>query len=73
MKIIKQGVDPDTVPMLGTCMNCRTQVEFLKSEATHHRAGLDQRDSEHWSVPCPVCKQSINGFGKSRSYYGGLG
>lgn len=70
MKIISQGVDPATIPMLGTCYTCKTQVEFMRVEATYHPA-FDQRDSEYWSVPCPVCKSSISGFGKSygRGYY----
>lgn len=64
MKVIKTGVDPRTIPLTGTCSTCKTQVEFLQSEGDYHTA-YDQRDSEYWSIPCPVCHSSICGYKKS--------
>ena len=66
MKIISRGVDPKTIPLLGTCSTCKTSVEFLRSEATYYAAHV-QREQEYWCVVCPVCNGSISGYAKCGS------
>lgn len=61
MRIIKQGVAPETVPIRATCGHCKTEVEFLPAEATYHPA-MDQRDSGFYEVQCPTCRRPINGY-----------
>lgn len=56
MKIINQGIDPDTVPVRGTCTHCRTQIEFMPHEAKRHS---DQRDGDAYEVQCPTCRHPI--------------
>jgi len=57
MKIIKQGIDPKTVPLHGKCGNCKTEVEFTKEEA---QQSMD-RNAILYSVPCPICSHQIFG------------
>jgi len=64
MEILKRGVDPRTIPLKASCNNCGTFVQFSKAEATYHTA-YDQRESEYWSIPCPVCSSSISATGPS--------
>lgn len=56
MKIIQKGVDPATQPIMATCNNCKTTVEFLPSEATYRS---DQRDGDYYLLDCPVCNRAI--------------
>ena len=56
MEIIKRGTKPEDARHIGTCANCKTEVEFARSEGvvTH-----DQRDGSFVSVDCPVCVYKI--------------
>jgi hypothetical protein len=66
MKIIHQGTDPDTIPQVGTCTHCRTQVEFLPHEATFRS---DQRDGDYYELGCPTCKHLITVAKRRPNFY----
>lgn len=55
MRVIKQGVDPESIPIQAECMHCKTVVEFKKPEA---RQSLD-RNQLLLIVKCPVCNRDI--------------
>lgn len=57
MKIICRGVDPKEHTWRGTCLNCKTLVEFSKAEARYNH---DQRDGDYLTVTCPVCGGDIH-------------
>jgi ribosomal protein S27E len=56
MKIIKQGIAPESVPLHGRCNHCRTEIEFLPMEAKYNS---DQRDGDFYSIECPTCRRTI--------------
>lgn len=56
MKIIREGRDPKTIPMLASCNHCKTQVEFLPIEAKYVS---NQREGDYYQVDCPVCNHQI--------------
>ncbi len=55
MEILKRGVDPLTKTYDGKCVNCQTEVRFIKAEAKEEF----DRMIRLLSVTCPVCKQQI--------------
>lgn len=69
MRVIKQGVNPATVQLRGTCNNCRTEVEFSPIEA---KFSSDQRDGDFYTVECPTCSKSIH-VNKPSGYNGPYG
>ncbi len=56
MKIIKKGQPPGERVHRGTCLKCRTEVEFKQKE------GKVTMTSEmiFVTVACPICTTSIN-------------
>lgn len=56
MRIIKQGVPPETKEIEATCRNCDTVFAFLQIEAKRVN---DQRDGDFWSIACPVCAKQV--------------
>lgn len=61
MKILKYGTPPQEKLYKGTCYTCKTIVEFAAREGKYHPA-IDQRDVDYYSVVCPLCGDSINGY-----------
>lgn len=57
MRVIHQGTDPKTVPLRGTCSNCKTTVEFTKQETVIEY----ERNHTLHKVVCPTCGQFIFG------------
>lgn len=58
MKIIKEGVDPDLLPLNGTCRKCKTEIEFMREEAEYVHAPTSE-DVDCYKIECPVCKASV--------------
>ena len=56
MKIIKQGTNPESQPIRGTCNHCHTVIEFHPMEAKYTS---DQRDGDFYSIECPTCNRTI--------------
>lgn len=56
MRIIKQGKNPQDRPFRSTCRYCRTEFEWLPSEAT---LVWDQRDGNFYSLDCPTCGKQV--------------
>jgi len=54
MKIIKKGKLPGEELFTGTCSNCRTRFECLRSEGKYEVG--DQRDGPFLRATCPLCK-----------------
>ena len=52
MKIITEGVLPESFVYRTTCRRCRTEFEFTRAEAQFHD---DQRDGAFVSIDCPKC------------------
>lgn len=61
IKITKQGKKPELKEYVGTCRNCKTEVEFQQQDGT---VTHDQRDGDFITVTCPVCQQNIYGTAK---------
>ena len=57
MKIIKEGKRSENVTYRGSCIRCKTEVEFDRHEATKHS---DPRDGDYLNVDCPVCGNEIS-------------
>lgn len=57
MRIICQGILPETQVYRGTCRACDTEIEFMRIEA---KQVSDQRAGDYLSHPCPTCKADIN-------------
>jgi ribosomal protein S27E len=57
MKIIKQGTPRSEDVFEGRCMDCKTVVQFKRSEAKYTP---DQRDGDFLTVACPVCGRAIH-------------
>lgn len=55
MDIVKRGSLPENREYNGTCVHCRTEVRFKRSEATLH----SDRDGSFVKVECPTCKKDI--------------
>lgn len=55
MKIINRGVPPSEKPYTTLCGNCKTEIEFMESEAriVHDRTDICL------VVECPVCRKEI--------------
>lgn len=56
MRIIRQGKLPSEDLFEGTCIHCKTMVEFKRSEA---RSSPDPREPNLISVTCPLCQGEI--------------
>jgi hypothetical protein len=56
MKIIHQGQRPDEQTHQGTCLHCRTVVEFQRGEAEFVGS---QREGDSLTVNCPTCHSKI--------------
>ena len=56
MRIIRRGTDSKDVILTGTCLTCKTEVEFTRGEAECHS---DQREGTSYFVKCPVCNGRI--------------
>lgn len=56
MRIIKQGVPPETKQIEATCRNCGTVFAFLPIEA---KRVFDPRGGDFWSIDCPVCRKQV--------------
>lgn len=55
MKVLKTGVIPGSLPIQVTCSHCKTEFEFMESEA---RVEHD-RNETCLVVACPLCKKEI--------------
>lgn len=66
VRIIKEGREPDTKPVVATCSRCSTVFEFFPPEAQYVS---DQRDGDFYSIDCPVCKREVTKAAKS-GYFG---
>lgn len=62
IKITKKGELPEKQVFVGKCTNCRTEVEFLKEDASSSRH--DQRDGLIITIACPVCPNVIYGYAR---------
>jgi uncharacterized Fe-S center protein len=58
MEIVRQGADPQQQAVQAECTRCHTVVKFMPVEATYHHA-RDQRDTDFYSIKCPVCPATI--------------
>lgn len=56
MKIIRQGVLPETEVFRAKCGYCKTEVEFQRKEA---RTSPNQFDAGILIVDCPLCHRAI--------------
>lgn len=59
MKIIKQGVLPETIAYRATCTHCKTEIEYTSPDVTP-TISRDQRDAGTGTIECPLCKHSIH-------------
>lgn len=59
IKIITKGVDPKTVPMRGTCQNCKTVVECGKEDVQQYYGTQRDMDAGYSYVVCPLCTAQI--------------
>ena len=57
IKVIKEGVNPETRPIRATCRSCHSVIEFLPSDAA---IVYDWRDGNFYKLPCPVCSADIH-------------
>lgn len=55
MKIINRGVPPSEKPYTSKCGHCKTEIEFVESEARI----VDDRGDTCLVVECPVCRKDI--------------
>ncbi len=58
--IIKQGVDPITLPQEVSCRTCKTQFTCERVDCKFHDNPYkhnDQRETDYFSVNCPTCGQ----------------
>lgn len=53
MKVVKRGVPPSERIWMGTCHNCKSQMEEVETKLTNPRH--DQRDGHMAQETCPVC------------------
>ena len=56
MKVLKQGTLPEDKIYEVTCYNCTSLLQFKRSEG---KISYSQRDGDHITVICPVCKCSV--------------
>lgn len=56
MKIISRGTLPEDKQYFTTCVNCITQISFLRKEARYE---FSARNERFLVVPCPVCNKEI--------------
>lgn len=54
MRIIKEGVLPETIEHPGTCRNCKTEFMFTKNETKYH-SDPSCRGEDYYSITCPFC------------------
>jgi len=59
IKIITKGVDPKTIPMRGTCHNCKTVVECAKEDVKQYYSNQRDMDEGYSYVACPLCSVQI--------------
>ena len=57
MKAIKEGMIPGNIVHRASCNQCKTVVEFLRSEG---RISYDQRDGDFITIVCPLCRDDIH-------------
>ena len=53
IKVLSRGTLPDQIIYQSTCSNCRSELEFNKSD-TH---ASTERNETFYSLTCPVCKK----------------
>lgn len=52
MKVIKEGILPETRTYRCNCDRCGCLFEFIEAEA---RRCSDQRDGDYLTIACPTC------------------
>jgi hypothetical protein len=62
--IIKKGELPEKAVFVGKCLHCKTELEFLREDATNYYH--DQRDGLTVTVGCPVCSKTVYGSPKQK-------
>lgn len=62
IEIINRGIDPETIPLRGTCYTCKTVVKCEQGDAKVEDAYdfRDQRGGTNYTVVCPVCSSVIH-------------
>lgn len=58
MKIIKQGVDPQTTSKSIRCRECGTELEVTRSDC-QHVSNPHPMENDYYTVGCPTCRKTI--------------
>lgn len=62
--ILHRGHLPEDEIFKGTCYNCKTVFECLKSDGMFHSGS--QMDGPYVIIVCPVCGKNANAYGTNK-------
>ena len=56
MRILREGKRPENKLYQVECRECKTEFEFVRSEAT---LTFDNRDGDFLTIGCPLCGKPV--------------